>query len=393
MRNYFTKENIIKVFVAVVVIAFLLEIFAFTPQFIQQQTENPNSNQPAASIAIGNTVVNATVSSYAREILVAGSSKEFEAKASELRSQGKILYISRLSENRTLLNLASAENANGIARELGGKKVQFVSTATLSFPAELEFETSTGKKNASTQGAISMPLDPRIPVGANISLSIVANIQNETVTEYNARVIPEEKTVQLNAEAKKLGDEYTASLIFSWENRGFNELELSQTLSQAKKVRYTVEKIPLVLLNEAPANDSLEQLQNLTYVEKVQGSYVIVKQDFTNSSQLKQDFDRILGQNTQIEFPPSRLNLTFTFNNSDATAYLQEKLSPQQAIVLRAATLTTPDQIEIENATYFVSNNEFKGFVSEETRENETVPVQAKARIIANVIASLEQQD
>ncbi|MBI5158641.1 hypothetical protein HY992_00810 [Candidatus Micrarchaeota archaeon] len=395
MQNYFTKENIIKVIVVGVVLVFMLEVFAFRPQSLpSSQGQDAGVQQAVQEVVLGTAFVNASVSSFSRELVVAGSTPEFEEKLGELKTQGKVLYVSKLSENMTSLNLASSETANSIAREISETGVRFVATATLSFPTTVEFDTASGKRIASTYGYTTLVLDPRLDVGANVTLKLVASIQGSEVTQYNPQLIPDEKPATLAVKVKKLGSDYKASLLFSWEERNFDETQLSKTLSQAKKLKYTVERIPLVVLSEQPSNESAELLKNLSYVEKMDGQFVVVEKNFTESALLTRDVKTILGENASVEFSPSRLNLTFSFssNESAASAYLDERLSPMQEIVFRSATLELPGVVEIDGVNYTVSTRQMNGFVLEQAIEESDVAIEANARIVANVVWEARQK-
>lgn len=395
MQRYFTKENIIKVIVVVVVLAFLFEVLAFTPQFLPSgQQQGSSAQQDVNETFLGSALVNATISSFSRELVVDGNTLEFEEKLKELKVRGRVLYASKLSENRTLLNLASSETASGIAGEISGSGVRFVATATLSIPTMIEFDTGSGKRNASNYGYTTLVLDPRLDVGANVTLKMTANIQGNAVTQYNTQLIPEDKQAQLSARVKKLGSDYKATLLFAWEERNFDETTLGTVLSKAKKLKYTLERIPVAIVSQTPSNESAELLKNLSYVEKVNDGFVLMNANFTDSALFAQDAKNILGENVSIEFPPSRLNLTFSFssNESNASTYLQERLAPQQAVLFRSATLEMPPVVEIEGKNYTVSTRELNGFAFEQAVEGDEVEILVTAKIVANVVWEARQK-
>ncbi|MEM3030113.1 MAG: hypothetical protein QXH27_00100 [Candidatus Micrarchaeia archaeon] len=394
MSTLFSRENIIKAAVVLFVLAFLFELFAFAPR--QAAPPPPPEPEEQVETVVGVALINATITSYAAELDVFGSSPEIDSAINELRKEGKILYTNRLSPNRTVLNLAGSSQAAEVAARLARTGASVLGRASAIIPGAVEFTISTGTLLASTGGRAVFPLDPRIGVGENVTIRITALIQRGAVVQTDVpRVVPQAEDVLLTADIKNFTAEAKAVLTLAWENRLVNAQEilkgLNESLPGARAAGYSL--IPAIGVENASA--PLDALRNLSFVVGVQENIVTVQDNFTDRALAEKEILAVAGVNASLVFPDARLNISFTLpenaNITELEALLAARFNATRARILRFAALELSDKAEGRGGRLLeVLDRRASGFVDADKQLGDSVLAAAKASVVGSKIVKAE---
>ncbi|MEM4389129.1 MAG: hypothetical protein QXG98_00515 [Candidatus Micrarchaeia archaeon] len=393
MSALFSRKNIIKAAVILFVLFFLLELFALAPR--QAPPPLPEPEEQAES-AIGLALINATITSYATELDVFGSSPEIESAISALREEGKILYTNRLAPNRTVLNLAASSHVREVAERLVRAGAHVVGRASATIPGAVEFTTSTGTLLAATGGRAVFPIDPRIGVGENVTIRMAALIRRGVVVQSDVpRVVPQAEDVLLTADIKNFTPEAKAVLTLAWENRVVSAQEilagLNDSLPGARVTGYS----PIPAIGVENASAPLDALRNLSFVVDVRENIIIVQENFTDRALAEKEILAVAGANASAVFPDTRLNLSFTLpDNANITqlkALLAARFNATGVRILRFAALELSEMAESADGRLLeLLDRRANAFVDAERQLGDSVLVAAKASVVGNKIVKME---
>jgi len=190
VSSVLNKQNIVKIGVVAVALAFLLETFAFGGG-----RQNPSNNQPGNLPPVdtqplaGTALVNGTVQGYGSELYVQNADEKARALIDELKAEGTVLYPAKFGANVTVLNLARKANVTELTARFAQTNTtsSVLARTSIKMPLLIEFATPQGLKNATFED-ISINTPGLAPVGSNITISLRATLQGGLVSSYSAEL-------------------------------------------------------------------------------------------------------------------------------------------------------------------------------------------------------------
>ncbi|MFA5105958.1 MAG: hypothetical protein WC506_03285 [Candidatus Micrarchaeia archaeon] len=293
------KDNAIKIFVFVMVIAFVLEMVSLG---YLGGLSNGNSSGNSGTTAPANVpqtvfgviTANGTVVSYDPVLYVSGADM---AKAQEIKdqliSQGIATYAVNADNSTMLVNLASESDVQKAASEFGGINVSVYAPAQIQFNGNLDLVDDNGTHYSLIPASISYQLLPSIHRGARILVSFNARgdlVQGSATNEYSLTgwgtisVIPTQLTLDtsLPVVAKK-SDIVSASIL--WQDRSLVTRQgVIDAMAGFNVSNVSYSKKSYIEFNPGLTQDQYNALSAAkpSYITALQQAYAGVSDDFTN---------------------------------------------------------------------------------------------------------------
>ncbi|MCK4714571.1 MAG: hypothetical protein KAT35_03280, partial [Candidatus Aenigmarchaeota archaeon] len=216
-----SRDNLMKAGVLFIVFAFMFEIFAFGGGG-QPEPEIPDGNGGTGEPITGIALVDGTVLSYGREIVVFDVDEDAQAVIALLEDEGVVQYTAPAPGGATVLNLVRNANVSDIAERFEGTNASLVARARLKMPVLINFTTNQGQMSAVFQD-ITTDMEPDVPIGSNVSIRLTATMVDGLVTSYLAEAVSIE--ISFSAKARVLDYEPThfVRVTVPWEERLFED--------------------------------------------------------------------------------------------------------------------------------------------------------------------------
>ncbi len=360
MSNFFTRENILKIFVAGLVLVFLLELFSLSPSNVgggnAPSTQIPPAETVSTTAGIG--LANATIIAYSADFVVSGGTGT-AAKIASLRDRGLILYANVVG-NSTVINLAKDANGTQVAEELVAVNATVLSRSTLRVQDPVTFQTDAGPMIASVGRTLPLYIDPSIPVGEVVQIGIIGEIKAGSVVSLESpKLVPIDLDTILNVTVATGKLNYRAALALPWAARTFNASAANGTQNnnpQLVGLSWEYRPANAILLDSPPSSAVADKLRNLSFVVSLNGTRLVVTENFTDEAAARAKLGALLGENTSLLFPQSYLIATFTagnetsgynFTGSEFSAFQYMQLATQRLFSVRI-----PAKMEIAGKTY-----------------------------------------
>ncbi len=389
--SWFARDSpLVKIGVIALVLAFLLEIFAFQSAPPVGVDDNTQTTTQQAILGIANA--NATVTSYSGalgpSVSVIGQHPELQDKVDKLKKQGLVDYTSPL-QNGIVLNLGRDANISQVVQELSSLNLTLFASAELTFSEPIKFATQSGTLDIPVQ-RIKLDLDPAIPVGYTVGLRITASLYDGKIVEGKYDIVPINVRFLLRGEIIELFPEHTAIGVLSWGDRDFDPNKTEEYISN----RYGDVNLYRILnstvifskqLSEEQVSDIREE--NFSYVVEVGDMGLAINESFTNSSILESDLSPYLeAENITMGYPLSYLRVDFKTDDFSEEFF---NASLENAVFFYYRNMT----IRINEKVYDPLGNSFRVLGRDHTNlleyTNETggkIIVTADARVVGDMI-------
>ncbi|MEM3399246.1 MAG: hypothetical protein QXP42_00230 [Candidatus Micrarchaeia archaeon] len=377
-----TKENIIKIVVVLIVLAFILEPLVLGGRQSQSSEEqNKTLNETIPVFA----ELNAIVIGY-ENILVVNGSEELLMKLSR---DSRFAFANPISKGEIALVLERDSNITEIARELYALNETFAvkGKARVLLTEGLDVK---GRK-ISYSRPLKIEIDPVTAEGTNLTIQVRALVSDEEVLELLPLVRQKKANLPVEARVERLIDRYGAIVSFGWEERNihFPEIarKLGESLSNVSLLNYTpISTVRVLGMGEN--KEMSEFAKNLSYVKDVSGDILIIADDFTDKMRIEQDFSTF---NATMEFPESILAFAFDYNTTPMEP-LTEIFAGKKIDLYRYAILRSPHRIETPFGELYVPYRSRFGvlLVPHTTAENSTIYVSANVEYIGQGVVRME---
>ncbi|MEW6328777.1 MAG: hypothetical protein AB1468_01535, partial [Candidatus Micrarchaeota archaeon] len=286
------KNNLIKLVVALITLAFLFEVFAFYKGTPQQAYQPPApAEQPSGNASAVFFKINATLEKYSDVLILRGSiSDAARAKARELERKGAVLFSNEISQGELALNLAPDANITELADEFSGfGGITASARATLLGPDTVYIESQGFRGNVTLATRFTMELDPAIEAGENVTLALRAMLDNGRITQTAPALAPSTRRISTEAHIVNFTGDYIAGASIPWERRGLNlsevEDELGKKFTNVQIVRSDLSSLVSVPLENA-TNETREEIRNLKYVRELREDGIVVNDSFADEEQV-----------------------------------------------------------------------------------------------------------
>jgi len=389
------RDTLIKVFALVAIIFFIIEMFNLRPAVTSSpSTSSENTSNTTPLYASGNAT--ATLISYSDYINVFKSGEDISANSSldELKDIAGVGYINRVGGTVTLV-LDYGANVSLVAEKVKEKfpDLNVTANALLSLPPEVELTTAAGKKNISINALIGIEVDPWLDIGDNVTLSVASLVVgNKIQGSPIARIVPTENEVVANATISGVGYDYTATVVLPWNMREVNTSKINEELSAQLdnlSINYTPDSFVAVKGLDSKSNETIEKIQNLSYVEEVSGDIIYVKEDFNDSARIEGDLREILGGDTTVDYTISKISISFYSSNFSKDALLS--VTGGQALIYRQTSLKLGEKITIDGRDYDVlGSTTLETMLLDSFAVGQNVSVQLKTERIGKRILNVE---
>ena|GEM_PF-2974336 len=360
-----SKEDLIKIIVIVVALVFLLEVFSFqgSSRNLNSRTTPNESPTPAGAGEIGSAEVDAVVSSYPDGVITITGSRVSEdatllARLRALASDGKIAYFNSANSDNVNVVLSTGANITEIGRNLSREfpAYRIYSKAQLTLPDEIAFTTARGVVSAPVRFKAGVMMEPIIAEGDKISVFITALLVKGAVSEMQVELAEKEGITLVLGKITQFDDYWVADAEIPWENRTkINESALKDVLA-AVYPNSTVSYEVLSFISFGNTSEEKQaELRNLSYVLFTVEGHAVVEEDFVNKSMAEEDFHRILGSNTSLEFPPSALKVNVSAASFNESIF-REIIGVESVRIRRRGTFELGEVVSVEGKDYFLPN-------------------------------------
>lgn len=383
MAGYFTKGNLIILFAVAVVLAFIVEPFAFRSGYIQSDTQEQQDNSLQAMPVIGVGEATARVSSFQNEIVITGA-ESAKSEIDQLRKQGVLLYTTELSGNRTALQLKQNANITQVAEALLLPEVSRSAQTQLTLPDRVYFNTTNGTVQASPGRTIYLSMDPIMDLGDEVSLTILAELLEGAVTKYEARLNMKKQAADVEAEVLTLRNEYRATIQF--KETPATPDEIKTALEKFENVKLSETAQPVVVVSKQISDEEAGEL-NATGLVAFAYKNVIQLKTNVRKTDIEPELARILPVNTSFEYSGGAQNLTFSSSATDLSNEITDLTNAANTVVWRLAEVGFGKTLEFENTTYKMSTLTTYAYVPEKTTVGETLPVRVQVASAGHVAA------
>jgi hypothetical protein len=389
------RDTLIKVFALLFIVAFVIEMFGVRSSVTNTPTQNTENTSKEHSV-YGSGETTATLLSYSDYLNVFKPGVDISENSSigELVNVDGVGYVNRHGGMVTLI-LEQGANVSLIADEVKERfpDLNVTANALFSLPPEVELTTAAGKRNVSANAIIAIEIEPEIDVGDNVTLSLVGLVAgNEFDGTPVAKIIPTNWEVVANAVVSGVGDDYSAVVILPWSSRNINVSKVKEELSSHMEnvnISYAPDSYVAVKGLSLKENDTIKKIGNISYVTEVDGDLVYVKDDFNNSGELEADLKGILGDNSTVDYPLSKMNILFSARNVSESDIL--KYVKGEVILYREIFLEMSGKIRIGSKDYNVpSNTTFDVMLLESSPIGQNISVQLKIGTLGRNIVNLE---
>ncbi|MBI4399369.1 hypothetical protein HY570_01345, partial [Candidatus Micrarchaeota archaeon] len=238
ISNLFTKDSLIKLFVILVVLAFILELFVLLPgQPVQQQPQTPITNEnDSGSLPtvkdrfLGIAAVNATIVKYDDSLVLSGKDLgSANVIISDLIKTNKVSYKTNVNEDTLVLNLPANANVSEIVVSFRGLNLSIVGRASLRINGTAQFTApNLSRVDVAIERDILLTLDvANKPVGSNVTVSLRALIEDGKIQQMEEPTIaPLSRNFLVNGTIVRVRQQGIVFAQVEWESR--NEVNVSR---------------------------------------------------------------------------------------------------------------------------------------------------------------------
>lgn len=358
------KDDLIKIFVVIVIVSFIVGMFAYGGGGDYGPAGGVETPTPTPSYALfGSATLNATILAYPDNILViygqgAGSDQALAERLRQLVRDGKAAYVN--SAGGDTLNLILAGNANitdvAINLTLDFPGITTKAKAQLGFPENVTFATASGDMTAPMGRRPFISIEPLVTAGRNMSIQLGAMIdpQTSSISEFNMQVPQREGSALVNSTVTGLNATWEMKAAYAWERRNFNSSGLEARLrAECPNSSFAYHENPFILLTANASEAEASALQNLSYVNIVIGKSVLVDSNFTNISRAEADVGGILN-GTNFTFPDAYVEFNATLCGP-AEGFFNETFSDAKGVdVGRRGTVAVGNWVDIGGENYIL---------------------------------------
>lgn len=344
------KEDLIKLFVAAVVILFVVEMFALGASIAGNNSTGPEGQKKQSGR--GFIEVNATVDYYEPQISISGNSSGLEDAIARLKLEGKIQNDSKNEYGARVLYASESASIKEIAGVLKGQNATVSAYAVLVIPSA-EVISPSGNYEA-VGGTLRYPISPDVEQGGQVGFDATVNVvEGQIISFENIKITAGEISyalVQVPYENVAKGS-YVA--LVPWEKRAIGkdalllalrEIDANATLSYEEK-SYALPQ-PQLSAQEANALNA----QAPSYVVSVSQNAISVQRGFADAQKVQDDMNAF---GLQVQLPPSRIVFSLPGASNaaqDATAVFESQnvsiISIEPLLIYR---LTLPQTIGAGN--------------------------------------------
>ncbi|RLG20114.1 hypothetical protein DRN67_00855 [Candidatus Micrarchaeota archaeon] len=345
-----SKDSWMKLIAILVVLAFLLEIFAFGGGGSMPIDDGTGRINDSGEVIVGIAVVEGKLTSYGRELFVLGDEGEIGPIIDELEAEGLVQYTAPGSGGSVVLNLARHANITELAAEFDGVNASTAARARLQLPTEINFTTAEGWKSAAFQDSAWVEIAPVVEIGENLTVRITANILGEVVVEYAAEPVSIEISFSANATVVEHQPAHTAVVQIGWDERAFDDGALQEAfLSLYPDGNFTLYRDSRVLVE-------LEGEFEKEYVIGREERVLLINESFTNSSRIEADL--LAANASAIQFPDSVLVLEFEQTEQADLSFISDYVNYSLLEDYRPTLVELRSTVEYNNQTVEVEDEE-----------------------------------
>ncbi|MEM3690247.1 MAG: hypothetical protein QXZ40_00770 [Candidatus Micrarchaeia archaeon] len=388
------RDTLIKLFALLLIVAFILEMFAVRSSVTTSPTDSSNATKEQSVYGAGNAT--ATLISYSDYLTVFKSGADISNNSTleELKRINGVGYINR-HEGTLVLVLEYGANASQIAREVKERfpDLNVTARALFSLPPEVKFVTAMGERNVSFSTLISIEIEPEFNVGENVTLSLVGLVRGNVFEGTPiARIIPTESEVVTKAVVDGVGGSYYATVILPWSSRNINATELRERLSTGFEnvtVNYFPDSYVVVKGLSGREDEVVKEIYNISYVEEVYGDVIYVKDEYNDSGRVEMDLKGILGENITVDYPLSKAGVSFNSSNFSEENF--KKLAGGEVVLYRQMFLKVGERLVIEGREYEIpENTRFEVILLNSFSVGDEVTVQLRVATVGRRVVKVE---
>jgi len=357
------RSDLIKIFVLLITLAFLLEMFQISGAKNYTQGDGtgptPEGSPTPGELLFGLAGANATVQSYPDGIIVvkgpgAGSDANLSSSISAMQAEGKVSYSNSADQGSVSVVLAPGANITelGTRIALAYPAYSLSSRAQVLLPASLAFQTDSGNVTAPVKTKAFLQMEPLVPAGESIEVVVGAMVGNGSANGMEVQVAQKEGVALVPAEVSSLSDQWRANATYPWEERGINATQLGEGLKARYPNSSVVFDAPGYIKIYNATEEQAGRMRNLSYINFIIGTTASVDAGFTNRSVIEEDVRGITGGNATVEFPEGELLANITSPELDE-AFVRG-LVGQNATIVRLGTLVLGRLVEI-NGRQFIA--------------------------------------
>ena len=387
----FNKDNAIKVFAILLVLAFIAEMFAIganrdLPESTGQEQEQPTGPAPLFGVAF----VNATVASYSDSmgstISAEGNPALLENEAVKLKSEGFVSYTSK-TQKGMVFNLPKGANITKVVERLAAINASMIAKADLTLKDGIVFYTKDGPVKMPNKN-LRINLDPSIPVGYPIGLKITASLTQDRIIESVYEIVPIRKDILTVANVAKLYPDYSAIAVLEWPDRNQDKNATVSYLSQ----RFSNVGMVMIINNTVAFSKPVSLgtagsifLLNLTYLRNASTRSMLFYQNFTDNKALERDVGPVLAsENITLGYPPSYARIDFVTENF-SREFLNSSMKTAGMFVYRKATIQLgATVVDEEGRSYNVLSRNYTEMIPYVNETGVTKLVQIQASTLGN---------
>jgi hypothetical protein len=326
------KDDIIKILVIIVVIGFIIEMFAFTrgPLVTNQQ------NKETEEILFGYAEFYGTLRSYQPYLII---NNNINKTTQQLIKADKRVEDVRESAAGIVVALKEKRDVVDVYNFLKDMNITSYSDADIELPYFLELNLANGGVvNVSSGGAlITKRIEPFINQNSKIKMRIDIIAKNGVMTGYQSVVIlPEKVLLTLNATVKKL---YSRAFFYTipWENR--NNINVEELKNNFGKENVNYSKKDYIVFKRSLNTSEIEEKKNLPYIKFITEKTATVDANFSDKEIVKNDFGDI------VEFPASILQIR---SNETPNVEYEKNQSFYYVITIKDDNYSLPKELIVE---------------------------------------------
>lgn len=360
-----SKDNIIKIFVVLIVLFFVFQTFYFTQE---KEISAPNTPTNEGELVYVTARINATVVGYSDSIIISGEieNENLSLEISKFEEMGWILFSNK-DEKELALFLSQEANISALAESLNTiSGIKMSSKATLLIPDLVYVNTPQGKQNISFGKKISANIDPNIRLGEEVPLLLWAYIQDGQPVQYEVKLLPQNKIIFTELRIIGFTDKYIVQVSIPWESRNINKSEITEMLQTEWGSILFAPYFPNSSIS-IPNNISEEKAQkilNLSYVLSLNNGVIEINESFTNTQNISFELREILGE-VNITFPKSTLSISFEAANFSKKP-LTNIFPNSEIVMFRETIFEAKEKLTDEtNKTYFILNRKATSYLNE----------------------------
>lgn len=337
------KETIIKIFVILIVLAFITEMFKwFGPGW---QTSPITSNIGQDQTLSGLSVFNGTLTTYKPYLFVKG---EVNKTVEDLIKTDKRVESVFKSSEGVVVSIKQAEDVFDVYTSLKSMNVVTFADAEINLPYILEVNLSNGTLiNISGSGIIiNNRMEPFAKPPTTLKVKMIAIAKNGIVVGYQSlSILPEPRQFYFNGTIKEI---YSNVFLYHipWESR--NEIKTEDLRSKygVNNVNYSINNY-ISFKRDLNAFE-IQEKKNKTYVLAITEKTATIVQNMTNKETIVTDFGDL------TNFPESMLKIET--NETPQLDYSVEK-TYYYTTEIDPNSYSLPTVLKVwSNATYYPGN-------------------------------------